>query len=264
MVRVCTGVFVLRPSAARIYFRQNKNKAATFLLLPLPPVMLHEKPEELIKSSIESFEIEPDLLTLNRIEETISKTNLERANKIEVLQNNIKKASGEYKTLRDEFEALQKSSTLVETLNSLGNGEEEGEKINGHDNIFKSMNKKSIELDNLKVSLAKKLNELERQINSLNIEKVNLTKQQQDLVDENENSINSNLLSNFDSKIMKINLYKNLGVLLESGEDEQSENDKLIIYNKFADLTSVLKVDEKYSDYFITNYIWDKLPGAEI
>lgn len=222
--------------------------------------MLHEKPEELIKSSIESFEIEPDLQTLNRIEDTISKTDQERLNKIEVLQASIKKAAGEYKTLQEEFEALQKSSTLADTLKSLGN-DEESEDISEEDNIFKSMNKKSIELDNLKVSLAKKLNELERQINSLNIEKVNLTKQQEDLVNDNENLINNSLLNNFDSKIMKINLYKNLGVLIESGENQDTEDDKIIIYNKFADLTSILKVDEKYSDYFITNYIWDKLPG---
>lgn len=265
--------------------------------------MLHEKPEELIKSSIESFEIEPDIETINRIEETINKTNQERSIKIENFNDRIKKLQQDYKVLQDELTSLNKSDRLNETLNTLGKSNDNlksfyddndndydndefftnnnnNNNINSNDeNIFKIMNSKSIELDNLKIHIAKKLNDFENQLNSLNLNKINLIKEKSNLINENENLINNNLLNNFDSKIMKINLYKNLGIFIENGNENDEvetpnninnntnninktdKNDKIIIYNKFSDLTNFLNVDDKYSDYFITNYIWDKLPG---
>ena len=75
--------------------------------------------------------------------------------------------------------------------------------------------------------------------------------------------INDNILKNPDSKAIKINIYKNLGVEIESGEEGETENkqDKVIIYNKETNLSSILNIDDKYSEYFITNYIWDRLQG---
>lgn len=219
--------------------------------------MLDEKPEDLIQSSIDSFEIEPDILTLNRIEDTINKISQERSHKISFLQEGIKKLENELKSLQEELELLGLSNGLKETLNSLGDSKLSNEEE--HENIFNIMNKKSIEIDNLKLSLAKKLNDLESHLNSLNITKNNLTNKQEELISENEKLIDKNLLNNFDSKIMKINLFKNLGISIENAN--LNENDKIVIYNKLSDLTSILTVDDKYSDYFITNYIWERLPG---
>jgi len=226
--------------------------------------MFHEKPDKLLLSSIESFEIEPDLLTLRRIEEVINKTNQYRSNIIENYETKLNTMKSEFQSLMSEINLLTKVSGInYENLKLLGNGNEESMGDLSNKNIFNVMNEKSIELDNLKLSLAKNLNDLESQINSMNITKKDLMEKYELVKMKNDNLINDNILKNPDSKAIKINIYKNLGVEIESGEEGEIENkqDKVIIYNKETNLSSILNIDDKYSEYFITNYIWDRLQG---
>ncbi|CAG85147.1 DEHA2B04400p [Debaryomyces hansenii CBS767] len=226
--------------------------------------MFHEKPDKLLLSSIESFEIEPDLLTLRRIEEVINKTNQYRSNTIENYETKLNTMKSEFQSLMSEINLLTKVSGInYENLKLLGNGNEESMGDLSNKNIFNVMNEKSIELDNLKLSLAKNLNDLESQINSMNITKKDLMEKYELVKMKNDNLINDNILKNPDSKAIKINIYKNLGVEIESGEEGETENkqDKVIIYNKETNLSSILNIDDKYSEYFITNYIWDRLQG---
>lgn len=226
--------------------------------------MFHEKPDKLLLSSIESFEIEPDLLTLRRIEEVINKTNQYRSNIIENYETKLSAMKSEFQRLMSEINLLTKVSGInYENLKVLGNGDEESIGDVNNKNIFTVMNEKSIELDNLKLSLAKNLNDLESQINSMNITKKDLMEKYELVKMKNDNLINDNILKNPDSKAIKINIYKNLGIEIESGDEGTSENnqDKVIIYNKETNLSSILNIDDKYSEYFITNYIWDRLQG---
>lgn len=226
--------------------------------------MFHEKPDKLLLSSIESFEIEPDLLTLRRIEEVINKTNQYRSNIIENYETKLNTMKSEFQNLISEINLLTKVSGInYENLKLLGNGDEESVGDLSNKNIFNVMNEKSIQLDNLKLSLAKNLNDLESQINSMNITKKDLMEKYELVKMKNDNLINDNILKNPDSKAIKINIYKNLGVEIESGDEDESENkqDKVIIYNKETNLSSILNIDDKYSEYFITNYIWDRLQG---
>lgn len=226
--------------------------------------MFHEKPDKLLLSSIESFEIEPDLLTLRRIEEVINKTNQYRSNIIENYETKLSAMKSEFQSLMSEINLLTKVSGInYENLKVLGNGNEESIEDINNKNIFTVMNEKSIELDNLKLSLAKNLNDLESQINSMNITKKDLMEKYELVKMKNDNLINDNILKNPDSKAIKINIYKNLGIEIESGDEGTSENnqDKVIIYNKETNLSSILNIDDKYSEYFITNYIWDRLQG---
>ena len=228
--------------------------------------MFHEKPDKLLLSSIESFEIEPDLLTLRRIEEVISKTNQYRSNIIENYESKLNTMKSEFQSLMSEINLLTKVSGInYENLKLLGNGDEESMGDLSNKNIFNVMNEKSIELDNLKLSLAKNLNDLESQINSMNITKKDLMEKYELVKMKNDNLINDNILKSPDSKAIKINIYKNLGVEIESGDEgeieSESKQDKVIIYNKETNLSSILNIDDKYSEYFITNYIWDRLQG---
>lgn len=228
--------------------------------------MFHETPDKLLLSSIESFEIEPDLLTLRRIEEVINKTNQIRTNIIEKYEEKIKAMKGQHQNLLTEIELLTRVSGInYENLKALGNGDEEYSGDLSTKNIFNVMNDKSIELDNLKLSLAKNLNDLESQINSMNIMKKDMTEKYELAKLKNDNLINDNILKNPDSKAIKINIYKNLGVEIENNEDNETGNsqDKVVIYNKETNLSSILNIDEKYSEYFVTNYIWDRIQGYQ-
>lgn len=226
--------------------------------------MFHEKPDKLLLSSIESFEIEPDLLTLRRIEEVIDKTNQYRSNIIEKYESKLNDMKNEYNNLVAEIKLLTRVSGInYDNLKVLGNGNEESMKDANNRNIFSMMSEKSIELDNLKLSLAKNLNDLESQLNSMNITKKDLMEKYELLKLENDNLINDNILKNPDSRAIKINIYKNLGIEIEegTGSDNENKQDRIIIYNKETDLSSILNIDEKYSEYFITNYIWDRMQG---
>lgn len=228
--------------------------------------MFHETPDKLLLSSIESFEIEPDLLTLRRIEEVINKTNQIRTNIIEKYEEKIKAMKGQHQNLLTEIELLTRVSGInYENLKALGNGDEEYSGDLSTKNIFNVMNDKSIELDNLKLSLAKNLNDLESQINSMNIMKKDMTEKYELAKLKNDNLINDNILKNPDSKAIKINIYKNLGVEIENNEDNETGNsqDKVVIYNKETNLSSILNIDDKYSEYFVTNYIWDRIQGYQ-
>ncbi|CUM63778.1 uncharacterized protein PRCAT00001362001 [Priceomyces carsonii] len=225
-------------------------------------MLYHGSPDEIIQKSIDSIEIEPELLTLQRIEETISSTKQLRQNKIATVQDNVRVLSKQLNSLKNEMDVLQKISDYnYEILSKLGNESTlgKGEK----DNIFKALKKKSVELDNMKVSLAKNLNDLESSINSLNLNKNTLEHQIEELKIKFDNLINSSINTiNQDSKILKINIYRNLGIKVESFDSdllEGRDKDQIIIYNKEADMSSMLRVDEKYSDFFISNYIWDRL-----
>lgn len=224
--------------------------------------MLQETPASLIHSAIDSFEIEPDLHILRRIEEAIQKAQNQRNLIIETHENKINQLTREYETLLAEIEALTSASGVsFEMARKFGSQSMSTTSIE-EDNIFKVFQKKSIELDGLKVLLAKTLNDLESQINLMNIIILKLTESLDQLETKKERVINDNFLNNPDSKIMKINLYKSLGILIENF-DQVNENgdgkDRILIYNRETDLTNILNVSDKYSDYFITNHIWDSL-----
>ena len=91
------------------------------------------------------------------------------------------------------------------------------------------------------------------------MKKISMSRRRDELASEREQALAANIASNLNSSSMKISLYKSLGVHVE---DFDGESDKIIIFDRGTDLTSVLPVDEKYLDYFISNYIWDRLGNA--
>ncbi|KAK6205351.1 Spc24 subunit of Ndc80-domain-containing protein [Scheffersomyces amazonensis] len=256
--------------------------------------MIQGTPEDIIQQSIDSIEIEPELLTLDRIEDTIQSIKAIRDEKIETLTNNNSKLANTIGQLNQEIRLLTKVSDynyeIIKNLTTIHNlrGINTIEDINRDDNIFKVLSKKSIELDNVKVVIAKNLNDLESSINSLKLNKSNLLKEIDQLRTKLSNIFNNDLekssstsgnsqeqrddILEQDSSILQINLFRNLGVRIETFDndiaDELVDSDKksldhIIIHNKGTNLTSVLKVEPQYSDYFISNYIWERLEGYD-
>ena len=215
--------------------------------------MFDESPGKLVQESIEGFEIEGDLYSINRIERSIAETKLLRTGAIETHENRIKQLEHQHETLLNEVRLLTKVSGINrDTLNLLGT-----EKLpdNSEDNIFAAMNRKSYELDKLKLTFAKTLNDLESQLNSMRIQKSSLDHSHTKLLQEMDDIVSENVMNNPDSRVMKLNIYKSLGVSIE----QSGAGDKIFLYNKETDVSSVLDVSDKYSDYFITNHIWDRL-----
>lgn len=215
--------------------------------------MLDVPPDTLIDSTIENFLTQPDIDSLARIAENLKKTNELRETKIENLRNQITSLQSEVDALRGEIKAMsQPNSAVLEQLSEFGVAALPKE----DESIFKVINAKSTELDNLKVSLAKRLTDLESVINQMDMVKVNLARHSEEVSRQKEQALASNIATNFNSNSMRISLYKSLGVHIEELEDG---NDKVVVFGPTKNLTSVLQVDEKYLDYFISNYIWEKI-----
>lgn len=215
--------------------------------------MLDVPPDTLIDSTIENFLIQPDIDNLARIAKNLKKTNELRETKIENLRNQITSLQSEVDALKGEIKAMsQPNSAVLEQLSEFGAAPLPKE----DESIFKVINAKSIELDNLKVSLAKRLTDLESVINQMDMVKVNLARRSEEVSHQKEQALASNIATNFNSNSMRISLYKSLGVHIEELEDG---NDKVVVFGPTKNLTSVLQVDEKYLDYFISNYIWEKI-----
>lgn len=75
------------------------------------------------------------------------------------------------------------------------------------------------------------------------------------LVLAEDNLLNNEVNENFDSVVLKLKLFKTMGIVI----DTKSDPNKLVIYSKKQDAVNVLTVDDNYSNYFITNYVWDAL-----
>ncbi|EER34406.1 predicted protein [Candida tropicalis MYA-3404] len=132
-------------------------------------------------------------------------------------------------------------------------------------NIFHIISIKKQELDNLKVEIIKESQLLHTSISNLTLEERNLINKLNELI-EKINRIdedNSKIVSEQDPSMLKINLYKNLGIKLETGNSHNSDDgdndDMMIITNQDDNTSNILKVEPKLSDFFISNYIWDKL-----
>lgn len=215
--------------------------------------MFDESPGKLVQESIDGFEIDGDVYSVDRIERAIADTKLLRSAAIEAHETRINQLEHAQETLVSEVGLLtQVSGINRDTLNQLG-GESVAESAS--DNIFAAMNRKSYELDKMKLTFAKTLNDLESQLNAMRIQKSSLDHTYSKLTQQMEDIVSENVANNPDSRVMKINIYRSLGVTIEPS----GAGDKVFIYNRETDVSSVLDVSDKYSDYFITNHVWDRL-----
>lgn len=104
-----------------------------------------------------------------------------------------------------------------------------------------------MEINTLKLSYnqnLKRLDELESELSKLNDKfvsgSVNLQLNDSKSVDENTN-------------LIKLKLYQSIGLKFNSHTQE------VLILNKKKNNVSLLKIDDTYSEYFISNFIWDNI-----
>lgn len=218
--------------------------------------MLHEKPEDLIQSSIESFEIEPDLLTLERIDENILKILQHRQDVIKQFQDHNHQLSTRINDLNRGINKLMDVGNYqLPTVGAEGLDLETTTSSSG--DILKLISKRKHELDNHKLTVAKQLNDLESMINSQHVHKIHQDNQLAELMTQYDNIINQNILEYKNSNTMKINLFKLLGIVID--KNPEKDQDLVLIYNEKYGVSNILDIDDNLNDYFISNFIWDKL-----
>lgn len=211
--------------------------------------MLDEAPDGLLYSAIDNFETQPDVASLQRIAETLKKTAQLRQRRVDAAEAQVRRLEAQLHELTREIAALKEPSAAArQTLGA----------ADGAVDLFRLADTRSAELDRQKVALAKQLTELESGINHMTMARLRMARQRDELARKREQALAANVAAHMNSSSMKISLYKSLGVHIEAA----GGGDRILLFDRATDLTGVLTVDEKYLDYFISNYIWDRLGNA--
>ncbi|CCH40513.1 putative kinetochore protein [Wickerhamomyces ciferrii] len=194
--------------------------------------MLHLAPAELIRDTIEGFNIDTDLDTIDRINENLNILINEREEILKIEQNQLKLLSDQLNQNSLNLNSLENSNNRLEIKSSI--------KQNQSKEL--SINKNLRELTTQKQDLSTSLSLLLDEFNELNIKINNL---------ENLKKIDE--LDEMDKNTLKLSIYEKFGI-------KTNEKSELIIYNKEKNFNDYLNFgDEKLSDFFISNYIWDKI-----
>lgn len=194
--------------------------------------MLQENPADLLRETIEGCDIETDLDTIDRISENLAKLQNERELKIGTKQEELKQLS---------IKLTNKENLINEIMNS-SNRKKILDEMNRNEIIEFEINKNLKNLTSLKQNFSNELSLLIDQFNKL----------EKEIVEFNELIINEN--NEVDSNLLKLIIYKKFGIKLNLNDK------KVIIFNKKLNLTDILDYDdEKLSNYFISNFIWERL-----
>ncbi|CAI5756701.1 unnamed protein product [Candida verbasci] len=176
-------------------------------------------------------------------------------NKIDSTKSEISQLDQEIINLNTEISNLSKINDS--NLDFIKKYSKKNSAIDKNGNIFSVLQTKSIELDTLKMSIVKEITELESLNNSLTYKLNKLKQEREEKSDKDKVVTDEFIIEDQDLVVMKINLNRNIGVRLETlkkGDDED-----VLILTDLENKSDLFKVDSKLSDYFISNYIWDKL-----
>lgn len=194
--------------------------------------MWTQDPIPLVKAAAENFEIEPDLATLDRIKTSLESLKNKRLDTIDDEKETLRLLTKKYDEMKQQLQQQESSETRYD------------------------MKKQLATLEANKFELAKTLTDLEIGLNELNSNSQNLAVKLNELTRQQDEIIDNDFHENYDSIVLKLKLYRKMGLILELDDDG---TDKIITYNKEDDSTNILKVGQEYSGYFVSNYIWERL-----
>ncbi|GEQ69227.1 hypothetical protein JCM33374_g2898 [Metschnikowia sp. JCM 33374] len=224
--------------------------------------MVEETPESLIYSAIEGFETQPDVASIGRINESGSRIyelwkeeEKRLANTVAVLEAELRTVTGEIDQLKtptsDVIEQLHLSDEERTKIIAQGDGGSE------KNDVFSLIHEQTMLLDGQKIALAKQLSEIETTITQMQAAEMQMVREEAELIEQKRMALAATATSNLSSTTMKIMLFKKFGIHIE--EPASEGNDKIVIFNEHSDAAKVLDVDPKFSDYFISNYIWEQI-----
>ncbi|KAH3678413.1 hypothetical protein WICMUC_001430 [Wickerhamomyces mucosus] len=188
----------------------------------------------LLRDTLDGFSIQTDLDALDRISHNLKQLQTNRQTNIKNIQDDLKNLSNQLLTKKNLIDSIIEGETLEDR-----NAKREEK--------FKQeleLNKNLKEINSTKQELSTNLNELLDEINDLNESYKTISNNSYIEQEDEENQV----------IILKLSVYKSFGISFDF------KNNLIIIFNKKKNLSDFLKLDEeKFSDYFITNYIWDRI-----
>lgn len=185
----------------------------------------------LVQYTLENFDIQEDLDKWDNIQNKIRETHNNRRGKLDEMGSTLRSLSRQLELAKASMQEAQSKADTANISQELKN------------------------LDKEKFLLAKSINEIEQQ-NASSLTLIDqLTLELQRL--ENEDSSQALTQDIDDAEILKLKVYRSLGIELETASQSQvptraliqSSNGKIQIFN----------LDKNYSPSFVSNYLWERL-----
>lgn len=111
------------------------------------------------------------------------------------------------------------------------------------------------QLDREKFALAKAINELESTNDHNSAGLLKLKRELEELIDEDVLDTATSDVE--DSTLLKLKVFRSLGVSFDG--DRPETHTKALIQSSTQNNLYTLSLDKQYSNFFISNYIWDKM-----
>ncbi|KAG0682659.1 kinetochore-associated Ndc80 complex subunit spc24 [Pichia californica] len=194
-----------------------------------------------IEETISVFDIQNDLDLIDTINNKIQQMDSIKDQNITSFSIRVDDLKQQLENTLSSIKSLKSSSQTKSTKSELRKLENE------IFNTARNLTSLNMEINTLKLSYnqnLKRLDELESELSKLNDKfvsgSVNLQLNDSKSVDENTN-------------LIKLKLYQSIGLKFNSHTQE------VLILNKKKNNVSLLKIDDTYSEYFISNFIWDNI-----
>lgn len=198
-----------------------------------------------IGETLTLFDLQHDINQINIISSKFKQMDSTSHQKIQSFNLKIDDLKKQLDNVKASIKSLKHSSSFKTTKSSI---------IQLENEIFetaRSLTTLNMEINTLKLSYnhdLKKLDELETDLNQLRISFSSLP----DISNSSLDKSNPNVI-NDRARIIKMKLFDSLGLKVDL------EKAQITILNKSTNRLISLKIDDNYSDYFISNYIWDNM-----
>lgn len=208
--------------------------------MPHPSV---EEAAQLVAEAIEALDPNPDMACADAVVRGFKKVRQLRAAEIEQL-------TAERDTLQRQLhETLaqgpaESGETLRRELAELG--------VVAAGDAASFILQSVTQLEQLAAQLAQDTAETEHKVAELRARKIRLLQRKKQLEQQQELELEHETA---DLSAMAVTLFKRLGMFL----DTLRGKDRIVVVDVPSNSSAVLEVEDKYSDYFITNYIWDHI-----
>ncbi|KAI5954145.1 hypothetical protein CANMA_004984 [Candida margitis] len=226
------------------------------------------------------------LLMADEIEACIARAKAQREQEINQLTNTNDDLKNEIERKQQQIQALTKindiNAELIENSSSIANYE--FSPIDKSQDLLQAIHTKSQELFHLKVDINKERDDLNVALNQLHLKSARLRNELNEINEKLENpepnkNIDPQKLKDYDLALLKINLYRNLGIRIEPfkktkplaeldrGEAnvgglnddfvEDEPEDVLIV--RGGDQAQTLPIELSYSEEYISKFVWENI-----
>ncbi|TID16246.1 hypothetical protein CANINC_004245 [Pichia inconspicua] len=188
-----------------------------------------------VNDTISIIDIQNDLALIDTVNNSFHEIDLIQQQNVESIQSRIEQLSRQLDNIHDSIKSFKNSSQNKLIRNELKTLELE---------IFNSarnLTSLNMQLNSLKLSYnenLKKLDQLESQLEELHATFLK----------------NSDALDSLESSnIIKLKLFQSTGLKYNT------EAKEIVILNKKKNIITPLKLDDNYTEYFISKFIWDNI-----